>query len=130
MECSEYSYDEAAEKMGEFFNKNKVKYILNDKYFMIFLIVCAAALLLLAGAGLLIKTAAFPVLLTLGIITGIADGFLVWCRWVDKSTELKEKNRVALVRLRNALQEIEEWRRSVKDGANMLEDLKNAINMF
>ncbi len=130
IECSENSYDEAAAKMGEFFNKNRVRYVFNDKYFKIFLIVCAAAVLVLAVGGLAVETAAFPALLTIGIITGIAGGFLVWRRWVDRSAELKEKHRMALARLRNSIQEIEEWCRSVKEEAGQLEDLKNAIDMF
>ena len=90
----------------------------------------AGALVLLAIAGLTVKTSAFPVFLVLGIVLGIVSGFLVWRRAVDLSNTLAEKCRLCLVKLRNALDEMQAWRRQLNFYYNELGNLTASIERF
>ncbi len=128
--CNENEYESAAETVTKHYNKNKFRYIMSDKYFKIFILMCAGALLLLAISALVIGSKAFPVLLTLGVTLGIVSGFLVWRRWVDLGKEIAERCRLTLVKLRNALDEMSAWRRLVKKEREAIEDLQNAIDRF
>ena len=101
-----------------------------DKYFKIFILMCAGALLLLTVAAMTITSKAFPVLITLGITLGIVSGFLVWRRWVDLGKEIAEKCRLTLVKLRKAMDEMGAWRKLVKKESEAIEDLQNAIDRF
>lgn len=128
--CDENGYDSAAEVITKHYEKYKLKYIFADKYFKIFILLCAAALVLLAIGALTIGTKAFPVFLTLGITLGIVSGFLVWRRWVDLGKEVVEKCRLKLVKLRKALEEMSIWRKLVKQESESISDLEEAIDRF
>ncbi|MBE6856250.1 MAG: hypothetical protein E7500_02310 [Ruminococcus sp.] len=130
LNCDENSYDSSSEKITAHFNKNKMKYILSDKYMKIYLFMCVGAILLITIAAMAASTSAFPVLLTLGLTLGIVSGFLVWRCWVDKVKELNEKCRLSLIKFRNTLDEMASWRKLVKNGFTALEDLQNAIDKF
>ena len=129
-ECDENAYTTQAEKLTEYCNKHKLSYIMADKYLKIFLILCAAALGILGLSALAVHTSAFPVLLTLGLVLGIVSGFLVWRRWVDKTNELKEHIRLALVKLHNTLDEMADWRKQLNAAYAGLDDLERAIDKF
>lgn len=128
--CDENEYESASETITKHYNKNKFRYIMADKYFKIFILMCAGALLLLTIAAMTITSKAFPVLITLGITLGIVSGFLVWRRWVDLGKEIAEKCRLTLVKLRKALDEMGVWRKLVKKESEAIEDLQNAIDRF
>ncbi len=128
--CDENKYDSASEIITKHYNKNKTKFIMADKYFKVFLLMCFGAVILLGIAGLTVSTGAFPVLLTLGIVLGIVSGFLIWRRWVDLGKDVVEKCRLTLVKLRNTLDEMGTWRKLVKKESEAIEDLQNAIDRF
>ena len=129
-ECSEEQYDVTAQQITERFQKKKTKFIFADKMFKIFCLMGAGALVLLAIAGLTVKTSAFPVFLVLGIVLGVVSGFLVWRRAVDLSNTLAEKCRLCLVKLRNALDEMQAWRRQLSFYYNELGNLTASIERF
>lgn len=130
VECDENSYNSASQKISKYYNKNKIKFVFKDSYIKIFLFLCGVALLLIAVAALSVGTKVFPVALTLGITLGIVSGFLTWRRWVDRIKELNERCRLSLVRLRNALEELANWRKLVRMGFKDLDDLTAAIDRF
>ncbi len=129
-ECSEYNVDETIEHIEKVYNKRKTKYAMSDKLMHVFLIMCAAAVLIIAIAGLLVQTPAFAVLLTLGIVLGIVSGFLVWRRWVDKVKTLQEYCRLSILKLKNAVDEMSAWRTLVRRGYDSIGDLSNSIDKF
>ncbi len=128
--CTRSNFDDCSSKLHDFFLKNKFAYALKDKLFIIFLLICAGSLLLLGGAALLVHTAAFSVLLSLGIVVGILGGFLVWRRYVDISKELAEKYRRAMVKLRDVFEELEIWRDSISAEAEKDADLYSSVAKF
>ena len=130
MICTQNNYEECSAKVNSFFLKNKFSYALKDKQFVIFLLICAASLILLGVAALLVHTGAFPVLLTLGIVVGILGGFLVWRRYVDIGKELAEKCRKALIKLRDVFEELRIWKSIIDEEATRDEDLYNSVLKF
>lgn len=130
MVCTQSNYEECAAKVNDFFLKNKFSYALKDKQFIIFLLICAASLVLLGAAALFIRTDAFPVLLILGIVVGILGGFLVWRRYVDIGKELAEKCRKALIKLRDVFEELRIWRNIIDEEAANEEALYNSVLKF
>lgn len=128
--CDKNNYDSCSSKLNEFFLKNKLSYALKDKLFTIYLLICFASLLLLGASALFVHSAAFPVLLTLGIVVGVLGGFLVWRRYVDVSNELNEKYRKALVKLKDIYEEIDVWRNSINSALESEEDLYNSVLKF
>ena len=128
--CRANNYDECTGKINDFFLKNKLAHALKDKMFIIFLFICAFALLLLGVSAFCIHTEAFPVLLILGITVGALGGFLVWKRYVDLGNLLAESARKANVRLRDIFSEIDLWRRKVNEEAQKEEDLYNSVLRF
>lgn len=79
IECSENDYAEAEKTLDKYYDKNKFKDTIKDKQALIYSGLCGLALLLL-----LILFAYFsPVILTFGILIGLAGSFLLWRRIVD-----------------------------------------------
>lgn len=128
--CTKNNYDDCTKKLNDYFMKNKFAYALKDKLFIVFLIICAASLLLLGSSALFVSTVAFPMLLSLGIVIGIMGGFLVWRRYVDISKELAEKLRRALIKLKEVFEELNVWRNSIDEELKKEEDLYNSIARF
>lgn len=128
--CDKNNYDNCANKLKDFFLKNKLSFALKDKLFTIFILICFASLVLLGASALFLHTVAFPVLLTLGIVVGVLGGFLVWRRYVDLSNELTEKYRKSLVKLKDIYEEIEVWRNSISNAMESEEDLYNSVLRF
>ena len=129
-ECDENAYQSQSEKLTAYCNKHKMGYVFADKYLKIFLLMCAAALLLLAVSAIAVHTRAFAALLAVGLVLGIVSGFLVWRRWVDKNQELAEKIRLANVKLRNILDEMGDWRKRLNAEYAGLDNLIGAIEKF
>ncbi len=129
-ECCENNVEETIAHIQKEYDKRKVKYAMSDKLMKIFLIMCAASVLILAIAGLTIGTQAFPVLLTLGVVLGIVSGFLVWRRWVDRVKSLKEYCRLSILKLKGAVEEMASWRSLVRRGYDCISDLNNSIDKF
>ena len=87
---------------------------------------CGLALLLL-----LILFAYFsPVILTFGILIGLAGSFLLWRRIVDMGKILKEKKRKGKLLLKQALDELKQWRAAYKEADEKHADMLKAIDRF
>lgn len=126
MECSENDYPIAEKTLDKFYDKNKLKYIFSDRYVMIYSGMCAVALLLI----LLLIPKFSPVLLTIGILLGLAGSFLLWRRIVDVLKMLKEKKRKGKILLKQALGELSQWRTAYKEADAQNSGLISAVARF
>ena len=126
LECSENDYTEAEKILDNHYDKNKLRNTFKDKNVLIYTGMCAAALLLL-----LLLTAFFsPVILTIGILVGLAGSFLLWRRIVDMGKILKEKKRKGKLLLKQALEELSQWRCAYKEADAKSADMLSAIERF
>lgn len=126
LSCREDEEQLQTAKMEEFFNKNRIKNILSDKQVLICGGVCLAAALIL-----LINLFSFsPVMLTIGVLGGALGGFLLWKRWGDVERMLEEKKRLAIVKLRQALEELGRWRGLYHDADEHLTDIRDALDRY
>jgi len=116
-DCSENSMEEAERELVTYYNKNRLSDTLGDKYVKIFLLMAIASL------GTLVITAfAFnKVMLVIGILLGVASGFLLWRRIADLQAILQAKIEKGCATLKKALEEMKAWRALYKS-----EDVKNA----
>ena len=126
IECSENDYAEAEKTLDKYYDKNKFKDTIKDKQVLIYSGLCGLALLLL-----LILFAYFsPVILTFGILIGLAGSFLLWRRIVDMGKILKEKKRKGKLLLKQALDELKQWRAAYKEADEKHADMLKAIDRF
>lgn len=126
IECSEKDYAEAEKTIDKYYDKNKFKDTIKDKQVLIYSGLCGLALLLL-----LILFAYFsPVILTFGILIGLAGSFLLWRRIVDMGKILKEKKRKGKLLLKQALNELKQWRAAYKEADEKHADMLKAIDRF
>lgn len=126
LECNENDYPEAEKVLVKFYDKNKPKNTFKDKQVLIYTGMCVLALILL-----LILFASFsPVLLTFGILIGLAGSFLLWRRIVDMGKILKEKERKGKLLLQQVLDELKQWRSAYKDADASSVDMLDAIERF
>lgn len=126
LECNENDYGEAEKTLDKFYDKNKVKDTFKDKHVLIYTGMCAVALLLL----LLLIPFFSPVILTIGILLGLAGSFLLWRRIVDMGKILKEKKRKGKLLLKQALEELSQWRSAYKEADAKSADMLSAIERF
>lgn len=126
IECGENDYADAEKTLDKFYDKNKFKNTFEDKQVLIYTGMCALALLLL----LLLIPFFSPVLLTIGILLGLAGSFLLWRRIVDMGKILKEKKRKGRLLLKQALEELKQWRSAYKDADAKYVDMLSAIEKF
>ena len=126
LSCNENDREESARKLEEFYNKNRVKHLFADKQIKIYTGICLAALLILIIMAFSFSTVA----LTIGVLAGVLGGFLLWRRIVDVGRNLDEKKRLAHVKLQQALEEIEQWRRLYHEADTHLSDVKDALDRF
>lgn len=129
-ECGEDNVEQVITDLEREYDKRKLGFVMSDKLMKVFLVMCVAAVLILAVAGLVISTEAFPVLLVLGIVLGVVSGFLVWRRWVDRVKELNEFCRLSILKLTGAVEEMATWRGLVRRGYDGIGDLGNSIDKF
>lgn len=126
IECSENDYAEAEKTLDKYYDKNKFKDTIKDKQVLIYSGLCGLAILLL-----LILFAYFsPVILTFGILIGLAGSFLLWRRIVDMGKILKEKKRKGKLLLKQALDELKQWRAAYKEADGKHADMLKAIDRF
>jgi len=122
-ECGENSYDSASASMHRYYHKNRLKDLFADKYVVIFVVMLAASI-----AALVLCAFQFnKIVLTAGILLGVAGGFLLWRRVVDLSARLDMKQNKSMMILRNCIEEIRQWRQLYKTA-----DAQNAelVNLF
>lgn len=126
LECNENDYGEAEKILDRYYDKNKVRDTLKDKHILAYTGMCAAALLLL----LLLIPFFSPVILTIGILLGLAGSFLLWRRIVDMGKILKEKKRKGKLLLKHALDELSQWRSAYKQADGKSVDMLSTIEKF
>lgn len=126
LECNENDYAESEKVLDKYYDKNKLKDTFKDKHVLIYTGMCA-----LAAVLLLILLAYFsPVILTFGILIGLAGSFLLWRRIVDIGKILKEKKRKGKLLLKQALEELAQWRAAYKEADAKSVDMLDAIERF
>ena len=117
---------EAEKKLDAHYDKNKLRDTFKDKFVLIYSVMCAASVVLL-----LVLLAYFsPVILTIAILVGLAGSFLLWRRIVDMGKILKEKKRKGKLLLKQALDELTQWRKAYKEADAQSADMLNAIASF
>lgn len=124
--CGEEDLVEAEAKLDSYYDKNKLCDTFKDKYVLIYSAMCAGAVLLL----LLMLAFFSPVILTIAILVGLAGSFLLWRRIVDMGKILKEKKRKGKLLMKQALDELAQWRKAYKDADAQSADMLNAIAKF
>ncbi|MBD5082339.1 MAG: hypothetical protein HDT44_11335 [Ruminococcaceae bacterium] len=124
--CDENGYNESEKVLDKFYDKNKLKRIFKDRQVLICGGMCGVALILLLILFLYFS----PVIMTIGILTGLAGSFLLWRRIVDLGKILKEKKRKSKLLLKQTLEELAQWRTAYKEADARNADLLNAIERF
>ena len=125
LECGEDDITEASQKLDKYYDKNKLSDTFKDKQVLIYTGMCGLSVVLL-----LVLIAFFsPVILTFGILIGLAGSFLLWRRIVDIGKILKEKKRKGKLLLGQALEELKQWRTAYKEAdaqnANVIKAIEN-----
>lgn len=124
--CNENDYVEAEKLLDAYYDKNKLKDTFKDKFVLIYTGLCAAAVLLL----LILFVFFSPVILTFGILVGLVGSFLLWRRIADMDKILKEKKRKGKLRLKQALEELAQWRAAYREADSRCTDMLHAIERF
>lgn len=124
--CRENELDIQSRKMAEYYQKNRTRLWLQDKYVKIYGLVCIAAILILIIMAFEFSAAA----LTIAVIGGVVGGFLLWRRIVDVNAALEERKRLSLVKLQQALTELAQWRRLYHIADSHVEDIANALERY
>lgn len=124
--CGEEDYVEAERKLDAHYDKNKLRDTFRDKFVLIYSGMCAFSVLLL-----LILLANFsPVILTIAILVGLAGSFLLWRRIVDMGRILLEKKRKGKLLMKQALEELAQWRSAYRAADAQSTDMLSAIARF
>lgn len=126
LECNEHDLAEAEQMLDKYYDKNKIKYIFNDRHILIYTGMCALALLLILSLIPLFS----PFIMTIGILVGLAGSFLLWRRIIDMDKILREKKRKGKILLKQALEELLQWRSAYKEADAKNVDLLSAVETF
>ena len=128
--CSLYTNEDEEqaqmEKLDAFYNKNRMKHLFSDKQVKIYSVIYLAAILILIIMAFSFSTVA----LTIGVLAGVLGGFLLWRRLVDVGKMLDEQKRLALVKLRQAIEELGQWRKLFRAADTHLTDVQDALDRF
>lgn len=129
--CTENDFSEGKETIEKYYEKNKWKNVLADKFIKIYGLVTIAGLLMLIIMGVQLVNGHFsPVALTAGILLVLLGVFLLWRQTVAMLEQLKEKQRLGIQRFQHALDELAQWRRLYHAEDERLSDLENALMQF
>lgn len=126
MECGEDDFETSKVRLERFIDGNRLKDTLKDKFILIYIAVCAASLLTLG----IMAFAFSKVALVIAILLGLGGSFLLWRRIVDMGRILLEKKRGSVNRLKQALDELKQWRTRYREEDARNTDLKNALESF
>ena len=124
--CSEKDLIEAEEQLDTHYDKNKLRNTFKDKFVLIYSGACAVSVVLLLALLMIFS----PVILTIAILVGLAGSFLLWRRIVDMGKILKEKKRKGKLLLKQALDELTQWRKAYQEADAQSTDMLNAIARF
>ena len=124
--CSEKDLIEAEKQLDTHYDKNKLRNTFKDKFVLIYSGACAVSVVLLLALLMFFS----PVILTIAILVGLAGSFLLWRRIVDMGKILKEKKRKGKLLLKQALDELTQWRKAYQEADAQSTDMLNAIARF
>lgn len=124
--CGENDFEAARPKLEANYDKNRLKNSFRDKYVQLFTILCVVSLLLLVTLVFSFN----PTVLTIAVLAGVIGGLLLWRRLVDVGRQLEERKRKGVLRLRQALEELAQWRAAYRAADSQLDDLRAAIDRF
>lgn len=124
--CDENDFEALKPTLEKHYDKNKWKDVIKDKFVLIYGTLCAVALVILIVMPFKFSAIA----LTIGILTGLAGSFLLWRRIVDLGKILREKKRQGVLRFKNVLEELKQWRNDYKEADAKHNDLMSAIEKF
>ena len=117
--CDESSYDSSAESLTKHHTRNRIKKLFADMYVMIFIAMLAASAVALTLCSFNFN----KIVLVVGLLLGVAGGFLLWRRIVDLNELLDAELEKGLQILRQCIQEIGLWRKQYKKADRQNEDL-------
>ena len=124
--CSEKDLVEAEKQLDTHYDKNKLRDTFKDKFVLIYSGACAVSVVLLLALLMFFS----PVILTIAILVGLAGSFLLWRRIVDMGKILKEKKRKGNLLLKQALDELTQWRKAYQEADAQSADMLDAIARF
>lgn len=124
--CTEEEFEQSKKTVETYYEKNRWKHILSDKFTLLYILLCVCGLLTLG----IMAFSFSKVALTIGILLVIAGAFLLWRRIVEMGNVLQEKKRLAVQKLKNSLRELEEWRAAFHKEDAKFSDLENAMEQF
>lgn len=124
--CGEEDYVKAERTLDAHYDKNKLRDTFRDKYVLIYSAMCAFSVLLL----LILLSRFSPVILTIAILVGLAGSFLLWRRIVDMGRILLEKKRKGKLLLKQALEELAQWRSAYRAADAQSADMLSTIARF
>ena len=104
--CTEDEFSKAKKSIETYFEKNRWKNVLSDKFILLYILLCVCGILTLGIMAVHFSKIA----LTIGILLVIVGAFLLWRRIVDLGGLLKEKKRLAVQKIEHCLEELREWR--------------------
>lgn len=104
--CDENSYEKASGSLSRHYSRDSLKNVISDKYAVVFIAMLVASVVALALCAVSFN----KVVLTAGILLGVAGGFLLWRRIVDLNEMLAAKLQKSLTILRQCIMEIGQWR--------------------
>lgn len=131
LSCTENDFSSGKETIEKYYEKNKWKNILADKFIKIYGLIDIAGLLILIIMGVQLASGTFsPIALTAGILLVLLGVFLFWRQSVAMVEQLKEKQRLSIQRFQRALDELGQWRTLYKAEDAKLNDLQSALMQF
>lgn len=129
--CSEEDFSQEKEKIEKYYEKNKWKNILADKFVKIYGLIAIAGILLLVIMGVQLAKGSFsPIALTAGILLVLLGVFMFWRQSVSMAEQLKEKQRLSIQRFQHALEELGQWRVLYEAEDAKFADLEAALMQF
>jgi hypothetical protein len=124
--CDEDEFESAKPTLEKHYDKNKWKEVIKDKFILIYGALCAVALITL----IVMPFKFSKIALTIAILLGLAGSFLLWRRIVDLGKILREKQRQGVLKLKQALDDLRQWRSDYKEADAKHADLMSAIEKF
>lgn len=129
--CSENDFSQGKEKIEKYYEKNKWKNIVADKFVKIYGLIAIAGILLLVTMGVQLAKGVFsPIALTAGILLVLLGVFMFWRQSVAMAEQLKEKQRLSIQRFQHALEELGQWRVLYEAEDAKFADLQAALMQF
>ena len=133
LSCTENDYPTAKATLENYYEKNKWKDILADKFVLIELALIAAGLLILIIMGIQLPKGfgtGARVALVMGILLVLVGVFLLWRQIVALNEQRRERTRLGCQRLQHCLEELGQWREAFHAEDARFEDLKAAMEQF